>query len=57
MGPLLNPAIAFGLIITSMEFNYVVQYLVMPLAGCLGGLLFHELILKKTMDIMEDSSF
>jgi len=55
IGPLLNPAIGLGLMVTSMDFFYVIQYLVMPLAGGICALIFHEFIYMKTLDILENA--
>ena len=47
-GTLMNPALAFGTQIISLDFTYFIQYTLMPFAGGLIGYLFHELVFKKT---------
>lgn len=53
----MNPAIALGLMLCPFKFTYWIPYLIMPLAGGAGGLFFHELILRKTMDMLDDTGF
>ena len=51
-GALLNPALAFGTQIISLDFSYGIQYTLMPFAGALTGFLFHEFVFKRTQQIL-----
>lgn len=54
-GPLLNPAIAFGIII--MEGNIslsTIQYILCPFAGSIMALIFYEQIYVKTQELIDD---
>ena len=56
-GPLLNPAIALGLQLTSFKFDHILQYIALPIGGGIAGFVFYELILRKTMDMLDDNGF
>lgn len=47
LGPLLNPALAFGQMMLSLQFENV-QYVLMPLAGAAGALVFYEFVFVKS---------
>jgi hypothetical protein len=49
-GSVLNPAIAFGTMLISLDFKYFLQYIVMPLVGGMLGFLFHEFIFMRTQE-------
>jgi hypothetical protein len=51
-GTMMNPALAFGTQIVSLEFTYFFHYTIMPLCGALVGFLFHELVFKRTQEIL-----
>ena len=58
-GQVLNPAIAFGTMLISLDFKFFLQYIVMPLVGGIIGFLFHEFIFMKTQEVFkpEDQSY
>ena len=54
VGPLLNPAIAFGNMIFSGTYGFWLQYGVMPFVGSIGALFFYEMIFVKTQEYLDD---
>jgi glycerol uptake facilitator-like aquaporin len=49
VGPLLNPALAFGQMLWSgFDFTYVIQYFIMPFVGSALALVFYEFVFIKT---------
>ena len=52
-GSLLNPAIAFGTQLISLDFSYAIQYILMPLIGGIIGFLSHEFIFMKTQEVFK----
>ena len=56
-GPLLNPAIAFGIMIFEGNFSLLtIQYLLCPFAGSILALIFYEHIYVKTQEFLENGS-
>ena len=47
-GPLLNPALAFGQMVISLQFNHILQYLAAPFAGSAISLIFYEFVFVKS---------
>jgi len=54
LGPCLNPAIAFGSMMLSLDFKWFLQYLIMPFLGALCSLVFYELVFVKTQDYLNE---
>ena len=55
-GPLLNPAIAFGMLLFHFNFSLsTLQYLLCPFAGSVLALIFYEHIYVKTQELIEDT--
>lgn len=54
LGPLLNPALAFGQMVWSLDFTYIVQYFLMPFAGSALALIFYEFVFVKTQEYLND---
>jgi glycerol uptake facilitator-like aquaporin len=52
-GSLLNPAIAFGTQLISLDFTYAFQYILMPFVGGVIGFLSHEFIFMKTQEVFK----
>ena len=52
-GAMLNPAIGLGLMIISLDFNYVLPYCACSFAGGVAALLFHEIVFVRTMVLFE----
>jgi len=53
-GPLLNPALAFGQMIISMQFSHVLQYLAAPFGGSALALIFYEFVFVKSQEYLAD---
>ena len=54
VGPLLNPALALGQCLTSLDFSYAVQYIVMPFVGSALALIFYEQVFIRSQEYMAD---
>ena len=52
MGPLLNPAIAFGEMIWTLNFSYIIQYFLMPFVGSVLALVFYEYVFVKSQEYL-----
>jgi glycerol uptake facilitator-like aquaporin len=59
-GAVLNPAIGLGTSFTMLfakgadEFKWVWIYALMPFAGAILAVLFHEYVFKKTQEVLEE---
>jgi glycerol uptake facilitator-like aquaporin len=54
-GPLLNPAIGFGLLLTEFNFRFeTLQYMFCPFAGSILALIFYEHVYVKTQELLND---
>jgi len=54
-GPLLNPAVAFGIIIFEGNMSLsTIQYILCPFAGSIMALIFYEQIYLKTQELIDD---
>jgi len=56
VGPLLNPALAFGQMLLSFDFKFILQYFFMPLAGSAIALVFYEFVFVKSQEYLEDDT-
>lgn len=54
VGPLLNPALAFGQCLLSWTFRYTLQYIVAPFAGSALALVFYEFVFVRSQEYMAD---
>lgn len=51
-GPLLNPGLAFGQELLSLDFAYIYIYMLMPFVGTVIALIFYEFVFVKTQDYL-----
>ena len=54
-GPLLNPALAFGQELLSLDFEYFYVYMLVPFVGTVLAVIFYEFIFVKTQDYLHNS--
>ena len=54
VGPLLNPALAFGQIIFSWNWSWWYIYPVMPFMGSIAALIFYEFIFVRSQEYLND---
>ena len=54
VGPLLNPALAFGQMIISFNFSFILQYVLVPFAGAILALVFYEFVFVKSQEYLND---
>jgi len=52
VGPLLNPALAFGQMLLSWDFSSILQYVVAPLGGSALALVFYEFVFVKSQEYL-----
>ena len=52
VGPLLNPALAFGQMLLSFDFDFILQYVVAPFAGSALALVFYEFVFVKSQEYL-----
>jgi len=48
----LNPALALGQMIISLDFNFLLQYFMMPFIGSIIALVFYELVFVKSQEYL-----
>ena len=53
-GPLLNPALALGQMLISMQFTHILQYLLAPFIGSAIALVFYEFVFVKSQEYLAD---
>jgi hypothetical protein len=53
-GPLLNPALAFGQMVVSIQFTHFLQYLIAPFIGSALALVFYEFVFVKSQEYLAD---
>jgi TRAP-type C4-dicarboxylate transport system permease small subunit len=51
----MNPGLAFGQMMLSLDFSFVYIYLLMPFAGTIVAVIFYEFIFVKTQDYLGTS--
>jgi len=56
LGPLFNPAIAFGGMVFSPDFSFVIQYVGMPFAGAAIALVFYEFVFVKSQEFLNEGA-
>lgn len=54
-GPIMNPAIAFGVALFQGDFSYP-QYFLMPFVGSICALIFYEFVFVKTQEYLAEDS-
>lgn len=52
VGPLLNPALALGQCLPSLDFNYPIQYILMPFVGSALALIFYDQVFVRSQEFM-----
>ena len=56
VGPLLNPALALGQSLVTFDFNYGLQYIIMPFVGTMLALVFYERVFVASQEFMAEDS-
>lgn len=54
VGPLFNPALAFGQMVFSGDFNFIIQYFFCPFGGAAIALVFYEFVFVKSQEYLNE---